>query len=51
MSQDEIIQFIRALIESGCIATDSGAYPTLRLTEQGREVMHGRAEVRLALAS
>jgi ATP-dependent DNA helicase RecQ len=49
MSQDEIIQFIRALIQADCIAANAGAYPTLRLTDQGREVMLGRAAVRLAL--
>jgi hypothetical protein len=50
MPHDEIIGYIKALIQAGCIATNRGGYPTLRLTEQGREVMFGRADVRLALA-
>jgi hypothetical protein len=37
------------LIQAGCIAVERGAYPTVSLTEYGREVMLGRAEVKLEL--
>ncbi|HVF91471.1 MAG TPA: RQC domain-containing protein, partial [Blastocatellia bacterium] len=49
MTQDEITAFIKALIEADCIAVEKGAYPTVGLTEFGREVMTGRADVMLEL--
>ncbi|HKG21633.1 MAG TPA: RQC domain-containing protein, partial [Blastocatellia bacterium] len=49
MTQDEITAFIKALIEADCIAVEKGAYPTVGLTEFGREVMTGRADVALEL--
>ncbi len=49
MTQDEITAFIKALIQADCIAVDRGAYPTVSLTDFGREVMLGRAEAMLEL--
>jgi ATP-dependent DNA helicase RecQ len=49
MRQDEITAYIRALIDAGCIAVEKGLYPTVSLTDFGREVMRSRAEVMLSL--
>ncbi|HJQ25583.1 MAG TPA: RecQ family ATP-dependent DNA helicase [Blastocatellia bacterium] len=49
MRQDEITAYIRALIDAGCVAVEKGLYPTVSLTDFGREVMHSRAEVMLEL--
>jgi len=49
MTQDEITVHIKALIEAGCIAVGRGQYPTVNLTEFGREVMMSRAETTLDL--
>jgi superfamily II DNA helicase RecQ len=49
MSQDKINTFIMELVRANCIVISSGAYPTVRLTDFGREVMLGRAEVMLDL--
>ena len=49
MTQDEITLFIKALIQADCINVDKGAYPTVGLTDFGREVMMGRAEAMLEL--
>jgi superfamily II DNA helicase RecQ len=49
MTQEEITNYIKALIEAGCIVVGRGAYPTVSLTDYGREVMTGRAEVQLEL--
>jgi ATP-dependent DNA helicase RecQ len=49
MTQDEITLFIKALIQADCIQVDKGAYPTVSLTDFGREVMLRRAEVMLDL--
>ncbi len=47
MSQGDITDYIKALIEAECIMVEKGLYPTVGLTEFGREVMLGRREVRL----
>jgi ATP-dependent DNA helicase RecQ len=49
MTQDDITAYIKALIEGACIAVGRGQYPTVGLTDFGREVMTARAEVILAL--
>jgi ATP-dependent DNA helicase RecQ len=49
MTQDDITAYIKALIEAACIAVGRGQYPTVGLTDFGREVMAARAEVILAL--
>ena len=49
MTQDEITAFVKALIQAGCIAVGRGQYPTVSLTDFGREVMMSRAEVLLEL--
>jgi superfamily II DNA helicase RecQ len=50
LSQDDITIYIKALIEADCIAIGQSAYPTVSLTEFGREVMTGQQEVMLNLA-
>jgi superfamily II DNA helicase RecQ len=47
MSQSDITAYIKALIEADCIRVEKGLYPTVGLTEFGREVMLGRQEVKL----
>jgi ATP-dependent DNA helicase RecQ len=49
MAQDEISEFIKALIQAQCINVNEGAYPTVGLTDFGREVMLGQKEVLLDL--
>ncbi len=49
MTQDEITAYIKALIEAKCIEVQKGLYPTIGLTDYGREVMTGRADVILDL--
>ena len=50
MIQDEITLYITALMAADCIAVAQGLYPTVSLTDFGREVMTGRAEVMLELS-
>jgi ATP-dependent DNA helicase RecQ len=45
----ELSGFIKSLIKAGCIAVSNSAYPTLSLTDLGREVMHGSGAVRFEL--
>ncbi len=47
MTRDEITDYIRALIDAQCIKVSSGAYPTLSLTQLGRDVMTGRTETKI----
>src|SRR5262249_23073047 len=49
MSQDEITAYLKALIQSGCVSVGKGHYPTVSLTDFGREVMLSKADVMLAL--
>jgi ATP-dependent DNA helicase RecQ len=49
MTQDEITAYVKALMAAGCITTGRGAYPTVSLTDFGRDVMTSRAEVQLDL--
>jgi ATP-dependent DNA helicase RecQ len=50
MQLSAINQFIRALISAGCVEVNRAPYPILRLSEFGRDVMSGRAEVLLDFA-
>ena len=50
-SQDELTRFINALIVAGCVRQSGGAYPTVSLTELGRQVMRDRCRVELDLES
>ncbi len=43
----EIRNWIDQLEGQGCLAREDGEYPTLALTEHGRRVMRGEADVRL----
>ena len=49
MTLDEITGYVKALIQTGCISVGRGQYPTVSLTEFGREVMLAHAEVMLEL--
>ena len=49
MSQEDITTYVKGLIQAECIAVGRGQYPTVSLTEYGREVMMSRAEVMLDL--
>ena len=49
MTQDEITAYLKALIQSGCVSVGKGHYPTVSLTDFGREVMLSKADVMLAL--
>ncbi|MEK6321344.1 MAG: RecQ family ATP-dependent DNA helicase [Acidobacteriota bacterium] len=50
MTLDEITAYVKALIQAGCIGVGRGQYPTVSLTDFGREVMMARAEVMLELS-
>ena len=45
MTQDDIGLYVKALMQADCIAAGKGLYPTVSLTDFGREVMAARAEV------
>jgi len=49
MTQDDITIYVKALIQADCIAVGRGQYPTVSLTDFGREVMMDRADVALDL--
>jgi ATP-dependent DNA helicase RecQ len=49
MTLEDIGRYIKALAQAGCIATGKGLYPTVNLTDLGKEVMSGRVEVNLDL--
>lgn len=49
MTQDDITAYVKALIQAGCIDVGRGQYPTVSLTDFGREVMLAHAEVMLEL--
>jgi ATP-dependent DNA helicase RecQ len=49
MTQEDTTAYVKALIQAGCISVQQGAYPTVTLTDFGREVMLGRSEVLLEL--
>ena len=48
-SQDELTRLINALVVAGCVRQSGGMYPTVSLTELGKEVMHDRRRVVLDL--
>jgi ATP-dependent DNA helicase RecQ len=50
MTQDDITTYVKALIEAGCIVVGRGQYPTVSLSDFGREVMMARAEVTLQVS-
>jgi hypothetical protein len=49
MTQDEISEYVDALVAAGCLNVTTGAYPTVALTPLGSEVMRERASVELPL--
>jgi ATP-dependent DNA helicase RecQ len=49
MTQDDITAYVKALIQARCIAVGRAQYPTVSLTDFGREVMASREEVMLDL--
>ncbi len=48
-TQDEITAYVKALIQADCMAVSRSQYPTVSLTDFGREVMMSRSEVMLDL--
>lgn len=49
ISSNQINTFIRVLVDADCIEVRQGPYPTVRLTDFGRAVMQGKADVMLDL--
>ncbi len=49
MTQDELMDYIDALVSAGCLHVTGGSYPTVSLTALGGDVMRERAAVELAL--
>jgi ATP-dependent DNA helicase RecQ len=49
MTLDDVTVYVKTLIQAGCIGVGRGQYPTVSLTDFGREVMTARAEVMLEL--
>ena len=49
MANDELETYIDALITSGCLKVEGGAYPTISTTEFGDRVMREQERVELAL--
>ena len=49
MTIDDIGIYIKALIQAGCISVGRGLYPTVSLTDFGREVMAAKSAVNLNL--
>lgn len=49
MTQDELMDYIDALVSAGCLHVTGGSYPTVSLTALGGDVMRERAQVELAL--
>ena len=49
LTQDDITAYIKALIQAECVVVGRGQYPTVSLSDFGREVMLSRAEVTLDL--
>ena len=49
MTQDNITTYVKALIQADCIVMGRGQYPTVSLSDFGKEVMMARAEVTLQL--
>ncbi|HEY0377733.1 MAG TPA: RecQ family ATP-dependent DNA helicase [Pyrinomonadaceae bacterium] len=49
MTQDELMDYIDALVSAGCLHVTGGAYPTVSLTALGGDVMRERAGLELAL--
>ena len=49
MTQDELMDYIDALVAAGCLKVTGGSYPTVSLTTLGGDVMRERQSVELAL--
>jgi ATP-dependent DNA helicase RecQ len=49
MTQDELMDYIDALVAAGCLKVTGGSYPTVSLTALGNDVMRERQSVELAL--
>jgi RecQ family ATP-dependent DNA helicase len=48
-TQEEILIYIEALISAKCLVVSTGAYPTVSITNLGKEVMLDRTNISLAL--
>lgn len=49
MRQDDLLLYIDALLNSGCLHVSAGAYPTVAITELGERVMREQEKIELAL--
>lgn len=49
MRQNDILDYIEALLSARCLEVSSGLYPTVRLTELGTRVMWDKERISLAL--
>ena len=47
--QEEVLLYIDALCEAGCLRVSGGAYPTVSITELGERVMREQETIELAL--
>jgi ATP-dependent DNA helicase RecQ len=51
MRQEDILLYIDALLNGGCLRVSAGTYPTVSITELGERVMREQEKVELALGS
>jgi ATP-dependent DNA helicase RecQ len=49
MRQEDILVYVDALVDAGCLRVSAGAYPTISLTELGDRVMREQEKTALAL--
>ncbi|HUS09587.1 MAG TPA: RecQ family ATP-dependent DNA helicase [Pyrinomonadaceae bacterium] len=49
MRQDELLLYIDALLNAGCLRVSAGAYPTVAITDLGERVMREQEKIELAL--
>jgi ATP-dependent DNA helicase RecQ len=49
MRQDDILLYIDALCEAGCLRVSPGEYPTISITELGERVMREQERIQIAL--
>ncbi|HLE62153.1 MAG TPA: helix-turn-helix domain-containing protein, partial [Pyrinomonadaceae bacterium] len=50
MRQEDLLAYIEALVNAGCLQVSPGEYPTVSLTEMGGRVMREQEQVALALS-
>ena len=50
MRQEDIMLYVEALLEAGCLQVSAGAYPTISITELGERVMREQEKIALAIS-